>query len=256
MTNTKIVITKTLKVKAGMKILFSNLNLTFQIGEITVFIGENGVGKSTLLNQLCGIEKPKIGDVIINGYNTKILPDNIRANIVSSIAQFDTSCDDLFVEERIAHGLNSSLLTNKILKKIYILGEKLKILHLFGKQLCKLSGGERKLIHIARCLISEQAKIYILDEPFASLDVFYQERICFLLKNIVKNKKCIIISTHDINLAIRLACKIIILHKQKILAEGNPSKVINEKIIKILYETNFRIFNDNNGFRGVIMRSY
>ena len=129
----------------------------------------------------------------------------------------------------------------------------MQISHLFGKQLYNLSGGERKLTHIARCLISEKAKAYILDEPFASVDIFYQQRICFLLKNIAKNKKCIIISTHDINLALRLACRMIILHEKIILADGKPCDIVNEELVKTLYGIRSHIFNDKNGHQDMVI---
>ena len=187
MINDKIISTKSLTIKFSSKTILSNINLNFNLGEFIVIIGKNGSGKSTLLNQISGINKPTSGDVFIQNYNTKTLNNKIRAKIVSSIGQFDTSNDDVFVEERIAHGLASqyginSLLNYKILKKIYTIGKTLKILHLFGKHLNKLSGGERKLTHIARCIINERALVYILDEPFTSLDIPYRKLLYTLLK--------------------------------------------------------------------------
>jgi len=195
-------------------ILHRNFNFTAYAGQITAIIGPNGIGKSTLLNQLAGIYESQPSLVIpaqagIQG-SSNLLESRLRGNDnsskswISSLAQNYQCPIEMLAYERIAHGLvpiygSNVQIDKKNWRAIESIAYQLQIQELLYKKLQDLSGGEQKKVHLARAFI-QAANIYILDEPLAFLDALYQKFILDFLKNKAKKGACIIASFHEMSL--------------------------------------------------------
>ncbi len=226
-----------LEIKPGPHSLFRNLNLDFLPNQITAIVGENGVGKSSLLNCLSGTQPPRHGTVMLDGINLCSLSNRQRACLISSIGQAEQTPDDLRVEARIAQGLAARLgfhvlLDKPTLVRVEKLCEELNISHLLGRSFKNLSGGEKKRVHIARALIDEEPQVYILDEPDAGLDLRHRHALNSILKKRSLLGKIILVTLHDLTLSQCLADRTIVLAKGFIAADGPSQTVLTPEVMQ------------------------
>lgn len=226
-----------LEIRTGPHALFCNLNLDFSLKQITAIVGENGVGKSSLLNCLSGIQPPHHGTVILGDRNLYSLSNRQRACLISVIGQTDHTPDDLRVEARIAQGLAARLGFHALIDKLTMmqvekLCEELNISHLLGRSFKNLSGGEKKRVHIARALIDEEAQVYVLDEPDAGLDLRHRHALISILKRRALLGKIIIVTLHDLTLSQILADRTIVLAKGLVAADGPSQTVLTPQVMR------------------------
>lgn len=198
--------THQLEVRAGSKRLFESLDLAFQPGTLTSIVGENGIGKSSLLGCLTGLIKPAKGQVRLGANDLYSLSPVERARRIASLGQEERCPGDLLVESRIAQGLvprrgPQALLDRKTLEHIESLSEELELTPFLGRRLGSLSGGEKKRVHIARALVDSGAEAYVLDEPEASLDRRHRQTLMKVLQARRDEGKIVIITVHDRELA-------------------------------------------------------
>jgi len=194
--------------------VLDNINLKIEKGEFAVIWGPSGCGKSTLLKIISSLEKPTKGNVVIG-------KNKVSSFIFQDIALFDWRN----VEDNISFGLEikkGKEKKNKIKKMIDFVG-----LNGFEKYYpFEISGGMKQKVALARALAVEPENI-LMDEPFSSLDAITQKKMREeLIKIWDKTKKTIVFVTHNIEEALFLADKIIVLSKR-------PAKIIGEYKIKI-----------------------
>ncbi len=214
-----IVLNKVSKSFAGGEV-FKNLNLTFKKGKITVILGQSGVGKTTLLNVLAGLE----------GYEGEI------SSLPSKIAyafQNPSLISNLTVKENIL------LASDKALEgELDYCLTALEIDKLKDKKAKYLSFGESQRVNFIRALLSN-AELILIDESFSSLDVKSKLNAEKLLREHLEKygEKTVIIVTHDISLASALADDIMVLLRDRVesvvLKEdcANKEKQIKEKLL-------------------------
>ncbi len=175
----------------GKKIL-DDLNLTVNDGEIVCIYGPSGIGKTTIL---------KIIAKIIDFEGT-ILESNLKVSYV-------------FQEPRLINSLNiydNLALINNNDEKILKLLTQFEVSDLKNKYPKKISGGERQRINIIRAILND-ADIYLLDEPFSSLDTMLKYKLMDLLKPYLINSKGAIFVTHDLDEATTFSNRICLLNK-------------------------------------------
>ncbi len=172
--------------------MHSSLNLQFEPGTITAITGPNGCGKSTLLRYLSGIRRPESGHIWLGEQNLAELTPKARALQIASICQQDTCPADTLVSRRIGHGQPGASS-----EEIFSIANAMGVSHLLSKHLGELSGGERRRVFIARCLVNSEAKSYILDEPNVGLDQAGLELLHLKLMGLANQNKIIIFSTHS-----------------------------------------------------------
>ncbi len=183
----------------GNKTVLKGASLKVERGEIVMIKGPSGIGKTTFLNILSGIDLPDKGQVLINGTDITKMNENERAKFrlerIGLVFQSMNLIDDLSVMENIALPLKLANRewkerVNELLKYLGI--EEIK--HAFPTE---LSGGEMQRVAIARALANEP-EILIADEPTSNLDDLNTENIMNLLRKINKEMKLtIVIATHD-----------------------------------------------------------
>jgi len=209
----------------GKKVV-DNLNFGLKQGELLALLGENGAGKSTTINMLCGLTKPTSGDAYILGKSV--------VNDVFEVKKLiNVSPQEIALGNKISIKENLELVAriygdNKIEaeKKSRVMLEKLKLTEKANEKVKTLSGGMQRKLSIGMALISEP-KVLFLDEPTVGLDVRTRNELWKTIEKL-KGKVTIILTTHYLEEAQALADKIIIINKGRIKSEGVASKIIED----------------------------
>ncbi len=185
---------KKLSKKYDDKVLFSDMSVNIDEGDFVILSGESGVGKTTLLNIIGGIEKPDTGDVYFNGLsiNNKKNKMKIYRNELGFLFQNFALVEKLTVKENL-------LVVSPSNRSSFSIPDALEIVGMSGsegKKVYKLSGGEQQRVAIARLLI-KKCNVILADEPTGSLDEKNSDVVMELLKRLNSMGKTIIMVTHN-----------------------------------------------------------
>jgi len=196
-------------------------------GESVALVGANGAGKSTLLLHLNGYLYPTQGKVRIGDY--PLIPKNLKMVRRSVGMVFQDPDDQLFmptVFDDVAFGpLNLGLADTEVEQNVMQALETVGVPHLRKRPPYKLSGGEKRSVAIATVL-ALSPDILVMDEPTSSLDPKSRSRLIELLKAFHHTK---IIATHDLDMAIDLCERTIVLHRGKITADGPTLELFQDE---------------------------
>lgn len=218
--------------KAGQNrnILLPPLNASAFQGELIAVVGQNGIGKSTLLRTLAGIQKTIGGLILLKGkrleeYKGYNLAQNIGYISTESVRVSNMKVFDLVSLGRYPHTNWMGKFDRKDRELVSDAIEKVGMTHLTARYINELSDGERQRAMIARVL-AQDTDILVMDEPTAFLDIRSKYEIVHLLHDLSKNKrKTIIFSTHDLVTAISESDKIWVTLKE-LFIEGAPEDLI------------------------------
>jgi len=225
----------------------SEINLSLEKGKLISLIGANGIGKSTLLRTITGIQKPLSGAVFLNGRNISDYPSLEAAQNLSVVLTEKLPPSNLTVFELVALGRQPytnwvGTLTDNDFLKINNALELTQITHLAQKKHFEISDGQLQKVLIARA-IAQDTPLIILDEPTTHLDLLHKVSLFKLLKMLAaETKKCVLFSTHDIDLAIQLSDEMIVMTDGKVVP-GNPDQLIADKVFDTLFEGENIIFD-------------
>ena len=228
-----------------------NVNLNLAQGKLIALIGENGIGKSTLLRTLTGIQKPLSGTVFLNENDIQTFDSLTLAQNLSLVLTEKLPPSNLTVFELIALGRQPytnwiGKLSNVDLEKINQAIELTKIEHLIAKKHFEISDGQLQKVLVARAL-AQDTPLIILDEPTTHLDLFHKVSLFKLLKKLsIDTNKCILFSTHDIDLAIQLADEIIVMTKDFVI-QDEPCNLISKGIFDLLFKNEQIVFDPEKG---------
>ncbi len=241
------------KHKGHSENVLNDISFTAEKRGLTVILGPNGSGKSTLFKCITGVWEPYRGSILADGTEITKLTPLERAKIFAVVPQehepaFPYSVFDVVLIGRAPYiGLFSSP-SPKDYEKAEEALHTLGIYNLKNKPYNKISGGERQLVLIARAL-TQEAPFMLLDEPTSNLDFKNQLKVLSKIKTLSCERGITaLVTLHDPNLASLFADKIILIKNGKIVAKGNPEKILNEKLIEKIYGVKVRIVK-NNGFR-------
>jgi iron complex transport system ATP-binding protein len=216
--------------KNKVQIVVSNINIEINSGELVAVIGVNGAGKSTLLKTLSGIIQNVEGEVFTQENKlSKIPPDKLSKHISLVLTERAVS-KNLSVMELVALGRQPytnwiGRLTKNDLKKIMHAIRLVDIEEIKDKKCHELSDGQFQKVLIARAL-AQDTSLIILDEPTTHLDMYHKAYVLKLLQKLSKEtNKAILFASHEINLALQLCDKLLILKDQKALF-GRPKELI------------------------------
>ncbi|MDR2064798.1 MAG: ABC transporter ATP-binding protein [Prevotellaceae bacterium] len=210
--------------------LFPPFSVTAGSSQFIALVGRNGVGKSTFLRTLAGLQNIFSGNIFINGKAASRLLRKDYASLISFVSTEMVRVMHLKVFDLIAMGryTYTNLFGNLSVNDEKIIVDSLEMTGMsdfMWRNVSELSDGERQRIMIARALVQD-TPIMIFDEPTAFLDIPNKYEIILLLKNLTRQKsKTIIFSTHDLNIALHLADKIWLMANRK-MYEGTPSQLI------------------------------
>lgn len=185
--------------------VFKNINLSVETGDLVGLIGNNGVGKSTLLKTITGNIAPLHGEILLNGkqlhqFSTQELAQYVSIVVTEKIGGFNLTVWDVVAAGRTPYINVFAKLTASDESIINASLEKLSISHLKHKLIEELSDGQRQKVMIAKSL-AQQTPIIILDEPTAFLDYNSRHQLFLILKKLCdEQQKLIIVSSHDLDL--------------------------------------------------------
>ncbi len=237
--------------KKVQSIVASNINIELQQGELVGLVGANGIGKSTLLRTICKVQKPLNGDVFINNKNLEQISSNKLAKALSLVLTEQVASKNLSVFELVALGRqpytnwvgNLSGHDKTIVKNAM---SKTNIEELKDKKCFELSDGQLQKVMIARAL-AQDTDLVILDEPTTHLDMYHKAYVLKLLKSLVKEtNKTILFSSHEIDLAIQLCDKIIVMTKENI-EMNSPCTLIEKGAFNTLFPKDLIVFDEKTG---------
>ena len=199
-------------------LLFENLNLDLNAGELVCFMGPNGIGKSTLIRTLAGLQKPVSGTISTEKRIAVVLTDRVHA--------YNMTVRDLVTFGRYPY-LNWDIKLNDEDNAIIDRSiSQVNIEHLADKNIEELSDGQLQMTMIARAL-AQETEILLLDEPTAHLDLNNRVEIMNLLRHLARaTNNAILIATHELDLALQTADKIWLATSNKKILTGLPEDLV------------------------------
>lgn len=229
--------------------IIKNLSLTFSSNAITSIIGPNGCGKSTLLKLLSRNLKPSKGVIYLDELDLKTFSKKAFARKLATVHQKMNIPEGFTVRQYIELGRYSheSWLKMDVKKETIVQNvlQQLNLVNLQNKKLASLSGGEAQRVFLATALVQEPRYI-LLDEPTTYLDIHYQYQVLDTIRTLKDHYHITFIMVlHDINQAIEYSDEVMCLNDKGVIAQGAPQEVINETILKEMYQIDAKIINDS-----------
>ena len=233
------------------KILLPPLNACAKKGELIAVIGRNGIGKSTLLRTLAGVQKSLGGNILYEGRNIR---DYSRMELALKVGYISTeivrvsnmSVYDLVALGRFPYTNWFGKIETEDHEKILDAISKTAMVSFYTKFVSELSDGERQKAMIAR-ILAQDAGIMVMDEPTAFLDISAKYEILHLLHNLsAESNKTIIFSTHDLQMAISQADKIWLILDDNLI-EGAPEDLMISGAFDNLFCSTNVSFNTEDG---------
>ncbi|WP_057462830.1 ABC transporter ATP-binding protein [Pseudovibrio sp. POLY-S9] len=221
----------------GSHSVLKDFNLTIPKGQISVVIGPNSCGKSTLLRSLARLEKPNAGTVLLDGKSIHKQPTREVAKRLGILPQMPVAPEGITVGDLVSRGRTPHQSVWRQWSRqdevaIQNAMDMTKVIELRDKPFSSLSGGQRQRVWIAMAL-AQETDLLLLDEPTTFLDLAHQIELLELLKRCNEEQQMTIVAVlHDINLAARYAHNLIVMKDGQIEAQGNAAKVITQDIMK------------------------
>lgn len=225
--------------KKAPSYVLDSLNLEIKEGTVNVLLGLNGCGKTTLIKLLAGLYKPTNGVIQYNDKNLQSIKTRERSRIFSYVPQKVNVTNDIPVRQYLSYGTTNTLEFyehpgKEEMELVESTAERFGISHLLDKNLGEISGGELQIVLIA-CSIIQRTPILLLDEPTSALDIKNQNLVLSVLKEIVKEGKTIILSSHNPNHALFLDSNVVLIHNGNICDEGSAKELIKVDKLKNIY---------------------
>jgi iron complex transport system ATP-binding protein len=234
--------------------VLDDVSIGFEKGNIIGLIGPNGAGKSTLLRVLAQLQKPDVGTIEIDGVNATKIASNNFAKKVTYLPQTGVCHWPLTVERLVALGRyphqDSQQLSELDMQAVEQAIVETDIVHLIGRSVNTLSGGERARVMLARALAT-QADILLADEPIVALDPRHQIDVMVLLKALAQKGKTVVVVLHELHLAMRYCDELVLLDKGVTIAEGQPNAVLTTENLHNVYGVS-AIFGEKSGENWVL----
>ncbi|HKL97483.1 MAG TPA: ABC transporter ATP-binding protein [Methanocorpusculum sp.] len=238
---------KNLSFSYGKKLplVLDNISFSAKDGDLLAVLGPNGVGKSTMFRCMLGFLEKYTGEIFLNDIDIRTLTHKQIAKKIAYIPQSTHPVFNYPVLDVVLMGLTNQLRLLSAPNQVHIdeafaAMQSLGIGHLRDAGYGEISGGERQLALIARALV-QKAKILIMDEPTANLDYGNQFRVMCRISDLAKEGYIIILSTHNPDHAFLYANRVLMIQNGKVIAEGAPDDVLDEKLIKDVYGVDVHI---------------
>lgn len=222
----------------GEKQVLDQVNMKFAPGKITVLIGPNSCGKSTLLKTLVRIHEHSFGDILVNGTPIEEFSSTQLARQISYLPQ-NKKAPDMSVMRMVLHGRFAYLGYPRKYRPQDIKMAKQAIVWaglegMDDELVSQLSGGMQQKVYIAMALAQDTETI-LMDEPTTYLDVAYQLRLMEMAERLAEKGKAVVMVLHDLSQALRIADHVIVLNKGKVVKAGSAEEVYSSGILPSVF---------------------
>ena len=216
--------------------IIKDINFSINSAEIVGLLGPNGAGKTTTFYSIAGLIQPSDGEIFLNDVNITNMPMHLRSRHgISYLPQEASIFQNLSVEDNILGLAQLSMKHDEGLKVKYNkIVEDFNLSNILTQKGRELSGGQRRRVEIARCLVT-MPKIILMDEPFAGIDPIAVEDIKNILNKLVSQGISILITDHNVSAALEICSRGLILSEGKILAEGSTHELIKNTKVREVY---------------------
>lgn len=230
-------------------VVIEDLDLAIPDSEITVIVGPNACGKSTLLRALARLLRPGSGQVVLDGSEIHSLPSKEVARRLGLLPQSPISPEGILVVDLVARGRTPH---QKLFQQwsdadehaVRSALEATATLHLADRPVDELSGGQRQRVWIAMAL-AQETDLLLLDEPTTYLDITHQVEVLDLIDRLnTEQGRTVVVVLHDLNLACRYASHVVAMRDGEIVMSGTPSDVITAESVKDVFGLDSVVIED------------
>ena len=245
--------TSGLRLKYDQRTVIEGLSTEIPDGKVTMIVGANACGKSTLLRGLARLLKPAAGTVTLDGRDIHRRPAREVARALGLLPQHPTAPDGITVRDLVGRGryphqgffragaAGGSPDDDRAVHQAMAATE---TLDLAGRNVDELSGGQRQRVWIAMAL-AQETDVLLLDEPTTYLDLTHQVEVLDLITDLNRQRgTTVAIVLHDLNLAARYADHIIAMKNGQIVAEGTARAVVTEELVREVFGLESRVLPD------------
>lgn len=230
----------------GSRLVLQDVTMSIEKGSVVGLVGPNGSGKTTFLKCINGILKPSEGSIMIEKREIREMKLGDLAKLLGYVPQVHSSSFPFTVFDAVLLGRRPHVKwdvkpndRDVVSKTLALMG----IENLAFRQLGELSGGEKQKVIIARAL-AQEPRILLLDEPTSNLDIRHQLKVFAIIRSLAQTRgMAVVVSIHDLNLASRYSDKIILLHKGRIDAAGQPIEVLTPENVRVVYGVDVAVHN-------------
>ena len=238
-----------LTLKYDQRTVIEGLSAGIPEGRVTMIVGANACGKSTLLRGLSRLLKPAAGTVTLDGKDIHSRPAREVARILGLLPQHPTAPDGITVRDLVGRGRyphqgffrSWSAADERAVQDALTATE---TLDLAPRNVDELSGGQRQRVWIAMAL-AQETEVLLLDEPTTYLDLAHQVEVLDLITDLNRRRgTTVAIVLHDLNLAARYADHVIAMKAGRIVAEGSSLEVVTEGLVRDVFGLESRVVPD------------
>ena len=233
----------------GDRKVVRDLTVTIPTGRVTVVVGANACGKSTLLRGLARLLAPSDGAVLLDGKDITSLATRDVARVLGLLPQSPITPEGITVADLVGRGRypHQGWFRQWTPDDDAAVADALAqtgVLDLAGRSVDELSGGQRQRVWIAMAL-AQRTDLLLLDEPTTFLDVAHQVEVLDLLADLNRDLgRTIVMVLHDLNLAARYADHLVAMKDGRIVAEGAPADVVTEETVAEVFGLASRVVPD------------
>lgn len=248
-TSERRLVVEDLTVGYGDRTVIEQLDLLVPPGQITVIVGANACGKSTLLRAMSRLLAPRRGRVLLDGKQVHKMPPKELARTLGLLPQSPVAPEGITVVDLVGRGRHPhqsvfSRWTGADEAAVAAALLATDTVELADRDVDELSGGQRQRVWIAMVL-AQQTDLLLLDEPTTFLDVSHQVEVLDLLTELNRTRgTTIVIVLHDLNMAARYADHLIAIADGRLFANGTPAEVLTEECVRSVFGIESRVISD------------
>lgn len=242
----------------GDSVILNDLDLVVPHGKITVIVGANACGKSTLLRTMSRLITPRAGHVLLDGKSIHKMPSRELAKVMGLLPQSPIAPEGIMVADLVSRGRHPhqgmfARWTSADDEAVATALIATKTVELAERPVDELSGGQRQRVWIAMAL-AQQTEILLLDEPTTFLDISHQIEVLDLLTDLNQSRgTTIVMVLHDLNLAARYADHLVAMAGGRLHITGKPEEVLTEDNVRQVFGLESRIIIDPTSGRPLML---